>query len=112
MCTIVSTPSTGKIQVAQVAEAERKEAAGIKANAVLPCLLFFFITAVSVITIVNSISLFHTLKELIVVKNYRSWVKKSRASKHCLEPSKPMHLMKAIEKLGGVLYYCSQKSPI
>jgi hypothetical protein len=36
MCTIVSTPSTGKIQVAQVAEAERKEAAGIKANAVLP----------------------------------------------------------------------------
>jgi hypothetical protein len=36
MCTIVSTPSTGKIQVAQIAEAQRKEAAGIKANAVLP----------------------------------------------------------------------------
>ncbi|KAI4828029.1 hypothetical protein E4T44_09910 [Aureobasidium sp. EXF-8845] len=36
VCTIVSTPSTGKIQVAQMAEAQRKQAAGIKANAVLP----------------------------------------------------------------------------
>jgi hypothetical protein len=36
VCTIVSTPSTGKLQVAQAVEAQRKQAAGIKANAVLP----------------------------------------------------------------------------
>ncbi|KAK6008740.1 hypothetical protein QM012_000643 [Aureobasidium pullulans] len=36
ICTIIDTPSTSKIQVAQVAEAQRKEAAGIGATAVLP----------------------------------------------------------------------------
>ncbi|KAI4764813.1 hypothetical protein E4T51_02203 [Aureobasidium sp. EXF-12344] len=36
VCTIVSTPSTGKLQMAQIAEAERKKTAGLKANAVLP----------------------------------------------------------------------------
>ncbi|KAH0373076.1 hypothetical protein KCU65_g707, partial [Aureobasidium melanogenum] len=36
MCTIIDTPSTSKIQTAQVAEAERKEAAGIDPTAVLP----------------------------------------------------------------------------
>ncbi|KAG9741123.1 hypothetical protein KCU86_g4178, partial [Aureobasidium melanogenum] len=36
MCTIIDTASTSKIQAAQVAEAERKEAAGIAPTAVLP----------------------------------------------------------------------------
>jgi hypothetical protein len=36
VCTIVSTPSTSKLQVAQAVEARRKQAAGIKANTVLP----------------------------------------------------------------------------
>ncbi|KAG9953723.1 hypothetical protein KCU85_g973, partial [Aureobasidium melanogenum] len=36
MCTIIDTPSTSRIQIAQVAEAERKQAAGIDLTAVLP----------------------------------------------------------------------------
>ncbi|KAH0383089.1 hypothetical protein KCU92_g5653, partial [Aureobasidium melanogenum] len=36
MCTIIDTASTSKIQTAQLAEAERKEAAGIAPTAVLP----------------------------------------------------------------------------